>query len=103
MKYSTVVITASTDTELVAAPEAGKVIRVLGLAVSAATALSVAIHSGSSASGAKLFGFALGNTSDFVLPIDREGWADCAANESLVFKGSATGSTTVTVRYAIYG
>lgn len=93
-------LTASGDTELVAAPGTNKFIRVHALVITASTATDLVIlKSGSTAvfrvSSTKVEG------GGVALPWSPDGYFDCANNEALVGNLSGASAVDVFVSYSV--
>lgn len=102
MKSAAVVATASGDTEVIAAPGAGKFLRVHGYQISSRAALNeVQLRS---ATTPKAYTEAVAAAGGGVsCPPSKLPYFECAANEALNVNLSAAGNVSVNVQYAIVG
>lgn len=100
MKSATFDVSTATTTALVAADaDTTKFIRVLGLEVYAHGVTDAAFKSDATTKYTASFAAA----GPRVLPVDFEGWFDCAAGAPLNLVTSQAVRVTGVVRYAVYG
>lgn len=104
MPSVTAALTASGNTELVAAPASGR-IRVMGYQISGkASDLLVQLRSGTTTVVAQAYTPATGVGGIACPPVDRgEAYGDCAAGEALNGNLSGTGTVVVGVQYVVVG